>query len=232
MKIAITRLKEKGAGDAPRCRAFGHECYTVSPIQSEIQEKVIADFVAAVRRSEFDCIFFSSALPAKIIAPLLVDPPRVIAIGPKTAETIHECGIECETLPRFYSEELVPYLGEWILKKHIGIPRADVPNPNLLDSIRAAGGFPHEFRCYSLIATGEPLELDDAGAILFTSAMSFREAIWTRREDLVIIAIGKTTAAAMAKGGIPPDVTGDGSLDGTLPALNTYLERNHDKGHK
>jgi len=229
MKIAITRLREKGAGDAPRCRAFGHECYTVSPLRSEVLENVIADFVSAVRRNEFDCIFFSSALPAKLIAPLLADPPRVIAIGPKTADTLQENGIHCETLPKFYSEELVPYLGDWIRKKHIGIPRADVPNPDLVRSIRNAGGFPHEFRCYSLVPTKEPLGLADAGAVLFTSAMSFREAVWTRRKDLLVIAIGKTTAAAMTEGRVPPDVTGDGSLDGTLAALNAYLEPGHDE---
>lgn len=228
MKIAVTRLREKGAADAPRCRAFGHECYTVSPLRSEVQEQAVRDFIAAVRRDEFDCIFFSSALPAQIIAPLLVNPPRVIAIGPKTAETIQEYGIECETLPRFYSEELVPYLGEWIHKKRIGVPRADVPNPNLINSIRDAGGFPHEFRCYSLVPTGEPLDLTGADAVLFTSAMSFREAIWNRMQQHLIIAIGNTTGSAMRSGGIPPDVTGDGSLDGTLTALNAYLE-NHER---
>jgi uroporphyrinogen-III synthase len=228
MKIAITRLKEKGAGDAPRCRGFGHDCYPVAPLMSELREEKISAFVSAVHRNEFDCIFFSSDLPARIIAPRLISHPRVIAIGPKTAETLQEYGIECEILPRFYSEEFVPYLGDWIRKKHIGIPRADVPNPNLLSAIREAGGFAHEFRCYSLVPTGEPLDLGDAGAILFTSAMSFREAIWQPRSGLLVMAIGKTTAAAMEESGVYPVVTGDGSLDGTLTALNTYLSQNHE----
>jgi uroporphyrinogen-III synthase len=225
MKIAITRLKEKGASDAPRCRAFGHECYPVSPLRSDMNEKRVSAFVTAVHRNDFDCIFFTSALPAQIIAPHLISYPRVIAIGPKTAEALQEYGIDCETLPAFYSRDFVPYLGDWIKKRHIGIPRADVPNPDLLEAIRAAGGFAHEFRCYSLIPTGETLDLGEADAILFTSAMSFKTAVWEPRPDLLVIAIGEITAETMEEGGIHPAVVGDGSLEGTLTNLNVYLSR-------
>jgi uroporphyrinogen-III synthase len=58
--------------------------------------------------------------------------------------------------------------------------------------------------------------------------MSFREAIWQPRSGLLVMAIGKTTAAAMEESGVYPVVTGDGSLDGTLTALNTYLSQNHE----
>ncbi len=125
----------------------------------------------------------------------------------------------------FYSRDFVPYLGEWIRGKHIGIPRADVPNPALIDAIISAGGIAHEFRCYRLEPTGESLDLKDAEAILFTSAMSFAKAIWNRDPDLVVIAIGEITAAAMKKGGACPDVIGDGSLEGSLRALNSYMAK-------
>ena len=182
-------------------------------------------FVDAVNRGEFDGIFFTSALPAKIIAPLLKKVPRVIAIGPQTAKELREYHIECEILSSFYSRDFVPYLGDWIAGKHIGIPRADVPNPGLIDAISAAGGIPHEFRCYRLIPTGEHLDLDDADAILFTSAMSFKEAIWTPRPDLLVMAIGEITADVHEIGRRYPVVVGDGSLEGTLNALNAHLNR-------
>jgi uroporphyrinogen-III synthase len=119
----------------------------------------------------------------------------------------------------------VPFLGEWIRGKHIGIPRADVPNPSLINAITAAGGIPHEFRCYGLAPTGESLFIEEADAILFTSAMSFTEAVWTWRPDILVIAIGDITAEAMREGGINPAVVGDGSLEGTMMALNNYLTR-------
>jgi len=37
------------------------------------------------------------------------------------------------------------------------------------------------------------------------------------------MAIGDITASAMREGGDPPAVVGDGSLEGTLRALNAYL---------
>jgi uroporphyrinogen-III synthase len=229
MKIAVTRLSGKEKSDAARCAQAGHTCYSVHPLRSELRETEIAEFVKGVERNEFDCIFFTSALPAKIIAPLLKKVPRVIAIGPQTAKELEQAGIGCETLPGFYSRDFVPYLGDWIRGKHIGIPRADVPNPALIDAITAAGGIVHEFRCYGLEPTGETLALDMADAILFTSAMSYTKAIWTPRKDLLVMAIGDITAAAMRSGGTVPAIVGDGSLEGSLAALNEYLDNNRSK---
>ena len=226
MKIAVTRLSGKEKSDAARCAKAGHTCYSVHPLRSELREAEITKFIKGVANNEFDCIFFTSALPAKIIAPLLKKAPRVIAIGPQTAKELEQSGIGCETLPGFYSRDFVPYLGDWIAGKHIGIPRADVPNPTLINAITAAGGIVHEFRCYGLEPTGETLALDTADAILFTSAMSFTKAIWTKRRDLLIMAIGDITAAAMRTGGTEPVVVGDGSLEGALAALNDYLCQN------
>ena len=223
MKIAVTRLAGKEKNDAVRCAQFGHICYSVHPLRSEIRQSAITAFIEAVDRNEFDCLFFTSALPAKIIAPLLNRFPRVIAIGPQTAKELQHYEIDCETLTSFYSRDFVPYLGEWIRGKHIGIPRADVPNPSLIEAITAAGGIPHEFRCYGLEPTGESLFLKDADAILFTSAMSFTKAVWNKHTDIVVIAIGDITAATMQAAGTNPSVIGDGSLEGTMMALNNYL---------
>jgi len=225
MKIAVTRLLGKEKNDAERCALFGHTCYSVHPLSSKIKKSEITCFVEAVDRSEFDCLFFTSALPAKIIAPLLHRFPRVIAIGPQTAKELRQYEIDCETLTSFYSRDFVPYLGDWIKGKHIGIPRADVPNPALIDAITGAGGIPHEFRCYGLEPAGESLNLDSADAILFTSAMSFTKAVWTRQPDLLVMAIGDITAAAMRAAGVNPAVVGDGSLEGSMIALNDYLTR-------
>jgi len=223
MRIAITRLIGKEKDDAVRCERYGHECYSVSPLRAEIREDLVASFVNAVEANEFDCLFFTSAFPAKIIAPRLSRWPRVIAIGPRTAMTLGHFGIAAETLPSFYSRDFVPYLGLWILGKRIGIPRADVPNPLLIEGIRNAGGIPAEVGVYALIPTGKALDLSNAEAIIFTSAMSFSTAVYQTEAPLMKIAIGESTGAVMRSGGVEPDVTGDGSLEGTLEALNTYL---------
>jgi uroporphyrinogen-III synthase len=225
MKIAVTRLAGKEKTDASRCAQFGHICYSVHPLHSEIRSHAIRLFVEAVERGEFECLFFTSALPAKVIAPLLNKYPRIIAIGPQTAKELLHNNIDCETLTSFYSRDFVPYLGDWVRGKRIGIPRADVPNPSLIDAITAAGGIPHEFKCYSLEATGESLNLDDADAVLFTSAMSYTKAVWKKNPDLIVMAIGDITAAIMRESGTNPVVVGDGSLEGSLTALNEYLTK-------
>ncbi|PKL64448.1 MAG: uroporphyrinogen-III synthase [Methanomicrobiales archaeon HGW-Methanomicrobiales-3] len=225
MKIAVTRLAGKEKSDATRCEKLGHSCYSVHPLRSELYQEVISDFAKAAGAGEFDCLFFTSALPAKIIAPILTNPPRVIAIGPQTAKELELSGISSEILPGFYSRDFVPYLGDWIRGKRIGIPRADVTNDKLISAITDAGGIAREFRCYGLEPTSEPLSLEKAGAILFTSAMSYTKAVWTPRPDLLVMAIGEITADAMRHGGHPPSVVGDGSLEGSLAALNQYLNQ-------
>lgn len=224
MKIAITRLENKAAGDRALCATYGHDCYTVSPLRADMRPDRVDTFVEAVHRGEFDCLFFSSALPAAVVGPKLERWPRVIAIGPKTAEVLRGFGIEAEVLPTFYSRDFVPYLGDWLRGRTVGIPRADVPNPGLLDAIAAAGGTVREERVYALVPTGAELALDGADAAIFTSAMSYREARWRPRDDLLLVAIGDITADAMRAGGHPPTVVGDGSLAGTLEALNRYAE--------
>jgi uroporphyrinogen-III synthase len=223
MRIAVTRVAGKGARDAGTCRKHGHECSTVSPLRVEIYHDRVDSFLEAANRGELDCIFFASAVPAELLGPRLRDPPRVIAIGPQTARTLEKHGIRCETLPAFYSRDLVPFLGDWIRGKRIGIPRADVPNPALLGAIGAAGGIPVEVRVYGLIPTREPLATDGADALLFTSGSSFTEAVWEPRPGLLLVAIGDITAGVMRAAGAEPAVVGDGSLEGTLVALNRFL---------
>lgn len=225
MRIAITRLEDKAGSDPERCRVHGYECYPVTPLTATIRKEEITRFVDSVTEGLFDCIFFTSALPAQVIAPLLPQYPRVIAIGPQTARELEKSNIKSEILPRHYSSEFVPYLGDWIRGKRIGIPRAAVPNRALIKSITGAGAFVTEFHCYELKPSGKDLDLAKADAILFTSAMSFTEARWKSRRDLLVMAIGEVTAGVMIERGTIPDVIGDGSLEGTLKSLDVYLGR-------
>ena len=146
--------------------------------------------------------------------------------------TLGHFGIDAETLPSFYSRDFVPYLGSWIRGKRIGIPRADVPNQNLIDGILAAGGIPAEVRVYTLIPTGVLLDVSSAEAILFTSAMSFSTAVYNADAPVMKIAIGESTGAMMRSRGVIPDVTGDGSLEGTLEELNRFLSARKSRQEK
>ena len=224
MKIAITRLAEKGEQDAELCASFGHESCIISPLIAVPDETAVREFLAAYNSGEFDAVFFTSAYPAEKTAPdMRQDICRIIAVGPKTAEILMKNNLEAEVLPQFSSKAFVPYLGEWISKKRIGIPRAAVKNEPLIAGIKAAGGIPCEYQCYALQASNETLDVRDADAVLFTSARSFTDAVIYGLEEKLLIAVGDMTAEAMRKAGVNPAVVGDGSLAGTLAALNQYL---------
>ncbi|MDD4128068.1 MAG: uroporphyrinogen-III synthase [Methanomicrobium sp.] len=225
MIIAVTRLKEKAGKDNQLCKKYGHECRIVSPMEAKIYADRVLDFAARVNRDEFDCLFFTSALPAQSVGPLLRKWPRVVAIGPQTANTLKNFGIDCEILPTFYSRDFVPYLGKWIYGKRIGIPRAEVPNPALINAIEDNGGICTEAAIYALVPSEDKLSLAGCDAILFTSANSFTYSVWDKTQDIIPVAIGDVTAQRMREGGVKPLVTGDGSLEGTLKAFNEYLKK-------
>lgn len=227
MKIAITRLKEKAAEDPALFSRYGHECLVLSPLQAELNPSAIQRFVLEANDGGFDAIFFTSSYSADKIAPLLdrhiTRRCRVVAIGPKTTRVLFSFGIAAETLPTYYSRDFARYLGDWIEGKRIGIPRADIPNPELMDTISEKGGYALEYRCYRLKPTNTPLDLEGAEALLFTSAESFKRAKIESFSGILPLAIGERTAEAMQEGGVVPAVVGNGSLEGTLEALNTFL---------
>ncbi len=152
-------------------------------------------------------------------------PPGSSRLAPKRHGNWSGAGLPARPCPASIPAILSRTLGDWIRGKTIGLPRADVPNAPLIDAIAHAGGKPREFRCYRLAPTNEPLDLDQAEAVLFTSAMSYKKAIWTPRSDLLVMAIGEVTAGAMMGGGTLPAIVGDGSLEGTLAALNEHRGR-------
>ncbi len=219
----MTRLAGKEKDDAELFASFSHTVKIVSPLRAELYLNIIQQFVIAANSAEFDAIFFTSAYAAKNIAPLLDKnisrTCRVIGIGPKTTELLWSYGIKAEMLTSYYSRDFVPYMGKWIDGKRIAIPRADVPNPDLIHSIENAGALAYEFRVYRLEPSGEVLDIDGCDAILFTSSKSFNEAIIPDCSNKMLMAIGEITAETMRKAGSNPEIVGDGSLKGTLEIL-------------
>jgi len=224
MKLIITRLSEKGEKDQEICRKYGWESQSVHPLFTQINQTEVDSCINAVNQRKFDALFFTSSYPAKIIAPHInksvVQNMRIIAIGPETRRVLLENNISAEMLPEHNSDFFTSYLKSWINGKNIGIPRVNIPNEKLTSLIKEAGGKAYEYHVYELISSGEKIDMKDADAILFTSASSFTKANLPDITRLKILAIGNKTAEAMIKNGVTPDITGDGTLKGTLKLLN------------
>jgi uroporphyrinogen-III synthase len=78
-------------------------------------------------------------------------PPKVAAIGPKTAEALKARGITPDFVPDEYvAESILPGLGD-LRGKWVLLPRAEIARKALPKAIFAAGGIPHEIAVYKTL---------------------------------------------------------------------------------
>jgi len=226
MKIAVTKLEEKSEGIPELFRRFGHEAIVVSTMRTAppSNPEPLSRLTEMLSKDQIDIMIFTSALgveklfekakPGKNV--------RIVSVGPKTAKKVEEYGFTGEAVPQFSSEHFADYLGN-IDGKTIGIARAEVPNPELVESLALKGATVVEAPAYSLVPGHSIADaLNDVDAIIFTSAKSFEYSGFDQEhaEKIKAIAIGKKTADAMQKHGINPDIVGNGTLESCLSLLS------------
>lgn len=223
MRIAVTKLKEKSGGIPELFRSYGHEAVIVSTMSASdpTDTAPLTRLAGMASEGGIDILIFTSALgvdklferakPAKTT--------RIVSVGPKTAKKVEGYGFSSEVIAQFSSEHFAEYLGN-ISGKTVGIARAEVPNPELLESLASRGATIIEAPAYRLKPAGNNIVdvLKDVDAVIFTSAKSFESSGFNQDQarDLKVIAIGEKTADAMRKLGVIPDIVGDGTLEGCL----------------
>lgn len=201
VKIAVTKLEEKSEGIQELFKQYGHEAVIVSTMRAAppTDEKPLSNLAEMISNNKIDILIFTSSFGVEKLFEK-VEPGknvRIVCVGPKTAGKVKEYGMHTESIGKFSSENFAQHLGD-IRGKTIGIARADVPNPELADSLKLKGA-----------------------AVIFTSAKSFEFSCFKieNAKQLKVIAIGKKTADAMRKHGISPDMVGDGTLENCLAQL-------------
>jgi len=226
VKIAVTKLREKSEGIHDLFRHYGHEALIISTMVAAdpTDPEPLISLAEMASKGTIDILIFTSALgvdklferacPAKNV--------RIVSVGPKTAKKVEEYGFKSEVIPKFSSEHFAQYLGD-IRGKTLGIARADVPNPELIRSLESGGATVVEAPAYRLgsACTGFDDILDDADAVIFSSAKSFEYSGFQRKnhKKLKVVAIGEKTAIAMRSLGLEPDIVGDGTLESCLIVL-------------
>jgi uroporphyrinogen-III synthase len=227
VKIAVTKLKEKSKGIHELFRKYGHEAIIISTITASdpTDPAPLSRLAGMASKGELDILIFTSALgvdklfekgkPAKTV--------RIVSVGPKTAKKVEEYGLFSEVIAQFSSEHFAEYLGD-INRKTIGIARAEVPNPELVESLAAGAAAIVEAAAYRLEPAGISVAdaLKEADAVIFTSAKSFESSGFSHvhAKKLHVVAIGQKTANVMRKHGIVPDIVGDGTLESCLSLLS------------
>lgn len=171
----------------------------------------------------------------------------VIAVGPRTAEALKECGVRVDLVPLKYSSEgLIERLqGRDLKEKRIRIPRTSNATPTLTDKLREMGADVEEIYVYeSGLPVDEKLKAKfyedltsgKINAIVFGSGLSAKNIFKMLSEKtpmetlrkivnakVTTVAIGPTTAEALHEMNVKVDVVPkDYLFEEALSALARY----------
>jgi len=115
-------------------------------------------------------------------------PPRVTAVGSKTADALRARGIEPDFIPaEFVGVNILAGLGD-VRGKWILLPRADIARKELPEAIAQAGGIAHEIIVYQTLpakADGEGLSALKSGVdvVTFTSPSTVENFVALLRQN-------------------------------------------------
>lgn len=227
MKIAVTKLREKSKGIHELFRRYGHEALIISTMRAAdpSDSAPLARLAEMASAGAIDILIFTSALGVdKLFEKGLPEKKvRIVSVGPKTAKKVEEYGLTSEVIEEFSSGHFANHLGK-IRGKTVGIARAEVPNQELIGSLEAEGAIVVEASAYRLEPAGCISDdiLDEADAVIFTSARSFEYSGFHRKGKgkTILAAIGEKTAEGMRKRGLEPDIVGDGTIEKCLALLS------------
>ena len=233
MKIAVTKLKEKSEGIFELFLAYSHDVILAPTMRAEepTDDSDIRELVQMTEEGSIDILIFTSSLGADKFLTRCKNIPSstsIISVGPKTQEKVEEYGYNSEMPQAFNADTISTYLSGSVDGKHVGIARADVPNPELIESLEKLGASVYEATAYVLVPAPGDFKnaIKGADAVIFTSARSFKlaDVVCRDLEDITTIAIGPKTSEYMVVSGVVPDVVGDGTLKGCLEILDTNID--------
>jgi len=226
VSVAVTRARAQASELAARLRALGAAVIEAPAIRIEPLDVVVPPL------DQFDLICVTSPNGAEQLLARVHDAralagPTIAAIGPGTARTLREHGVEADIVPeRAIAESLVEALSEVPVKSAL-VARAEDARDVLPDALRARGAEVTVLPLYRTVA--EPLEPAARDAALaadyatFTSASSarfFHAAAGTLAGPR-LVSIGPVTSEALRALGSEPAIeatvhTPDGLVDALL----------------
>ncbi len=211
LSVAVTRARAQASELAARLRALGAVVVEAPAIRIEPLDVVVPPL------DQFDLICVTSPNGAEQLLARVRDAralagPTIAAIGPGTARTLRERGVEADIVPeRAIAESLIEALREVPVKNAL-VARAQEARDVLPDALRERGAEVTILPLYRTVA--EPLSPEARAAALgadyatFTSASSarfFHEAAGTLAGPR-LVSIGPVTSEALRALGSDPDV--------------------------
>jgi uroporphyrinogen III methyltransferase/synthase len=223
--LTVTRARAHASALAARLRELGAAVVEAPAIRIEPLPATLPDL------SAYDLVCVTSPNGASRLLDLLRDArdlagTTVAAIGPGTARTLRERGIEPDVVPeRAVAEGLVEALAEVPVTRAL-VARAKEGRDVLPDALRARGAEVDVVALYETVA--EPLDEQTRAAavaadyVLFTSASSVRHfaAAAGVLDGPRLVSIGPATSAELRARGMEPDLEAEPHTpDGLVAAL-------------
>lgn len=248
-KILITRPEHQADDFAQRLRVLG----AVPIFFPVIKIKPVDDLRPFDRAleclSDYDWLVLTSTNAVDIFLErmtslgILQTPThlRIAAVGPKTAERLHERGLTTHFVPADYvAEAILPGMGD-VCGQRVLLPMADVAQKNLPEAINACGGSAHVITIYHTVQgapddTGMRALREGVDILTFTSGSTVRNflAIVSSANldphllpnTPVIACIGpKTTSVALECGFQVDIVAKDHTMQGLVVAMQAYFKK-------
>lgn len=219
--IAIMRPASYLAESVKLANSMGFEAITAPMI--DVVDKADGNFKKFVQRvmeAESDYVIFTSANGVEFTLLKLIDhdefveqlnKAHVVAIGPKTKNTLIKNGIRVRIVPESYSSEGLVEQLEGIKGAVVEVVRSSHGSPALVKGLVEKGAIVHETQVYEIISPRDErhaklIEKALAGEIdifAFTSSMMVRNFIALAGEmgvkDEIIRIMNEKTVAAIGK---------------------------------
>ncbi|HEU0025838.1 MAG TPA: uroporphyrinogen-III synthase [Ktedonobacterales bacterium] len=246
-RIAITRPPEQAAALAKRLEALGARTVPLATIAiAPIEDPSELD-AASASLASYDWLVFTSVNGVAAFAERLAATgrgwgerglARVAAIGPATARSLEDHGVQVDLTPDEYvAEGILEGLGN-VAGQRLLLARADLARRALADGLRLRGAEVDEVAAYRTViqpATPEMIQRALLGdervdAITFTSSSTARgllqglEGLGLDPRDtlrgVALAAIGPITAATLREAGLEPALIAE---EYTIPGLTEAL---------
>lgn len=249
-RIVITRPPEKAYDFAEKLRAYGAIPIVFPTIEiSSVQDTHQLDH-ALFHLDSYDWIVFTSTSAVDKIwersktlgIGAFPESLKVAAIGPKTAASLVDFGVQPDYVPdEFTAESILPGMGEldqrWVL-----LPLADIAHDDLPRAIQLAGGIAHVVVAYhTLPSCPDPAGFarlrEGVDVVTFTSGSTVRNFIALVQQNGLdahnlpgspkFACIGPKTATTMQEVGLAVDVLAEKfTTEGIIEALIQYYKNN------
>lgn len=252
-RIVVTRARKQISELAVRLEALGADVIQCPAIQIEsmAHTKEMSEAVHAL--AEMDWVVFTSVNGVEAFFSALANNDldaralancRVAAIGPSTAERLHDFGIRADLTPKeFVAESLLRSLEEHgsLKGRRFLLPRSDLSRPELSDGLHAAGAKVCEVIAYRTIEKAfisdtllNQYRQEEIDLTVFTSSSTVRGFVLSIPEEdrpailakMKAASIGPITSATLNKFNVPVAVTANPyTIPALVDAITQYFQK-------